>query len=103
MKVEYDQQADALYIALARDIRAARTVRIDPGTLVDLDGNGGLLGVEVIRPARPWPLDEILSRFPADPADAVVLRLLERNALRMFAPAPLGTSAQAEQVQLISA
>jgi uncharacterized protein YuzE len=103
MKVEYDQQADALYIALANNVRAARTVQIDPGTLVDLDVQGRLVGVEVIRPARSWPLDEILRRFPADPADAIVLRLLESNALRMFAPAPLGTSAHAEQVQLVSA
>jgi uncharacterized protein YuzE len=103
MKVEYDQQADALYIALAREIRAARTVQVDPGTLVDLDDNGQLLGVEVIRPARSWPLDEILRRFPTDPADALVLRLLELNAVRMFAPTPSSSSAPAEQVQLVSA
>jgi uncharacterized protein YuzE len=97
MKVEYDQQADALYIELNGTAEVARTVEIDPGTLVDLDADGRLLGVEVIRPARPWPLDEILSRFPADHDDARLLRLLER------ATGGAGTFTYAEPVQLVSA
>jgi uncharacterized protein YuzE len=96
MKVEYDQQADALYIELNGAAEVARTVEIDPGTLVDLDTDGRLLGVEVIRPARPWPLDEILSQFPADHGDARLLRLLERAA------GGAGTFAYAEPVQLVS-
>jgi uncharacterized protein YuzE len=78
MKVDYDQQADALYVTLTAEAEVARTVQIDQGTLVDLDSRGRLIGVELIRPARPWPLDEILSRFPADYVDARLLRLLER-------------------------
>jgi uncharacterized protein YuzE len=78
MKVEYDQQADALYIELISTIEVARTVEIDPGTLVDLDADNKLIGVEIIRPARPWPVTEILSRFPADNSSARLLRLLER-------------------------
>jgi uncharacterized protein YuzE len=79
MKVAYDQQADALYIELG-NAAVARTVQIDRGTLVDLDARGWLLGVELIRPARPWPLAEILNRFPAGSADARLLHLLERAA-----------------------
>jgi uncharacterized protein YuzE len=98
MKVEYDQQADALYIALTSDeVESARTVQIDPGTLVDLDSSGQLIGVEIIRAARPWPLDEILSRFPVPPADARQLRLLERAA------GAAGIYAYAEPFQLVSA
>ena len=55
MKVTYDQQADALYIEVD-DTPVARTLHIDRGTLVDLDSQGHLIGVELIRPARPWPL-----------------------------------------------
>ena len=97
MKVEYDQQADALYITLAEHAEVARTVQIDPGTLVDLNSRGWLIGVEIIRPARTWPLDEILSRFPADHADARLVRLLER------ATGAAGTFTYAEPVQLVSA
>lgn len=97
MKVEYDQQADALYITLAELAEVARTVQIDSGTLVDLDGRGWLVGVEIIRAARPWPLDEILSRFRADFTDARLLRLLERAA------GGAGTFAYAQPVQLVSA
>jgi uncharacterized protein YuzE len=95
MRVEYDQQADALYIMLAERAEVARTVQIDPGTLVDLDDRGCLIGVEVIRPARPWPLDEILSRFPIDGVDERLLRLCER------ATGAAGTFTYAEPVQLV--
>jgi uncharacterized protein YuzE len=96
MKIAYDQQADALYVELeAADV--ARTVQIDRGTLIDLDSQGRLIGVELIRPARPWPLDEILTRFPIDPTDARLLHLLERAA-------DLGrTFIYAEPAQLVSA
>jgi uncharacterized protein YuzE len=96
MKVTYDQQADALYIEL-QAAAVARTVDIDPGTLVDLDTDGRLIGVELIRPARPWPLAGILGRFPTDASDARLLRLLER------ATGDNGTYTYAEPAQLINA
>ena len=96
MKVTYDQQADALYIQLD-DAHVARTVHIDRGTLVDLDAQGHLIGVELIRPARPWPLATILNGFPVDPTSARILRLLERTA------GDAGTFGYAEPIQLISA
>jgi uncharacterized protein YuzE len=77
MKVGYDLQADALYITLNEQAEVASTIQVDPGTLVDLDSRGNLIGVEVIRPARPWPLEEILSQFPTSDADAHLLCLLE--------------------------
>jgi uncharacterized protein YuzE len=69
----YDTQADALYIELDnRDV--ARTLEIDPGTLVDLDDAGNLLGIEVIHPQRQWPLSEIIDRFSISAADVRELR-----------------------------
>jgi uncharacterized protein YuzE len=96
MKVTYDQQADALYIELD-DAQVADTVHIDRGTLVDLNAQGQLIGVELIRPARPWPLATILNRFPTDPTSARILRLLERAA------GDAGTFGYAEPIQLVSA
>ena len=96
MKVTYDQQADALYIELD-DTPVVRTVHIDRGTLVDLDAQGQLIGVELVRPARPWPLATILKQFPVDPTRARILRLLERTA------GDAGTFGYAEPIQLVSA
>jgi uncharacterized protein YuzE len=96
MKVTYDQQADALYIEVD-DTPVARTLHIDRGTLVDLDGQGHLIGVELIRPARPWPLATILNRFPVDPTSARILRLLDRTT------GDAGTFGYAEPIQLVSA
>ena len=69
----YDLDADALYIRLA-DHPVARTVQLDAGTLVDLDADGALVGIEVIQPQRAWPLDDILARFAVSEDDARGLR-----------------------------
>ena len=77
MKVQYDQAAGVLYITLAEGAQVSRTVQVDAGTLVDLDRFGSVRGIEVIRPGRTWPLDEILSRFSVADADAHLLRELQ--------------------------
>jgi uncharacterized protein YuzE len=77
MKFQYDQEADALMITI-KDGLVARTEMVDSGTLLDLDQQGTLLGIEVIRPARDWPLDEILSRYEMSEADSQALRALWR-------------------------
>lgn len=70
---DYDADADALYLKLA-DCRVAHTVEVDSGTLVDLDSAGRLAGIEVIRPDRAWPLEDILHRFGVSPTEAAELR-----------------------------
>jgi uncharacterized protein YuzE len=69
-----DVRADALYIELVQDAASARTEEIDPGTLVDLDARGRVIGIEVVHPARPWPLEEILERYDIDCGDERELR-----------------------------
>lgn len=59
MKSTYDRDADALYISFGEAADVARSVEIDPGTLVDIDRFGHLVGVEVLHPAREWPLSDI--------------------------------------------
>jgi uncharacterized protein YuzE len=47
MKIEFDQDADALYIELASgDID--KTEEIKPGLILDYDINGNVLGVEML-------------------------------------------------------
>ena len=75
IRYRYDQLADALDIRIAvGDV--ARTEEIDSGTLVDLSASGDLLSIEVLRPSRRWPLEEILGHFDVDPADETMLRTL---------------------------
>jgi uncharacterized protein YuzE len=86
IRQSYDLQADALYVEL-EDRDAARTVQVDPGTLVDLDAAGHILGIEVIHPARQWPLTEILHRFEVSAEDARELRVYFPTTPRTSLPA----------------
>jgi uncharacterized protein YuzE len=70
----YDTEADALDIRLREGAAVAQTEQIDSGTLVDLAQDGTVIAIEVLRPARPWPLDEILERFAVAAEQAELLR-----------------------------
>jgi hypothetical protein len=59
--------------------RWARTVEIDNRTLADVDLRGWLVGVEVLRPDREWPLDDILSKFHVDDRDERDLRAAHKS------------------------
>ena len=72
MIFSYDYDVDALYIEIA-DSPVVRTRQFDKGTLVDLDESGDLVGIEVLRPARDWPLDEIAASYGLGEDDAAVL------------------------------
>ncbi len=63
MRLTYDQDSDALYVRLIDGERVSRTEQVDGGTLVDLDRRGRVLGIEVVKPARPWPLADVVERF----------------------------------------
>ena len=62
MNFSYDDTADALYIQVAGSV-VSQTRQVDPGTMVDVDNSGRVVGIEVLHPARDWPLKEITSRF----------------------------------------
>lgn len=77
MRLTWDQDADALYVKLHDETeRVSRTEQLDAGTLVDLDRFGRVLGIEIIRPARSWPLEEVLSRFDLPEPDQRALRAM---------------------------
>ena len=76
MQVRYDQEADALSIRVLADAPISRTESIDSGTLVDLDRFGNVVSIEVIRPARNWPLDDIVGRYSIGEEALLMLREL---------------------------
>lgn len=91
MRAQYDWDADCLYIQLT-DEPVSRTETLDAGTLVDLDRRGQLRGIEVIRPARPWPLEKIINRYPLSEQDARILRQLPspgQGERYLYGPEPL--------------
>lgn len=47
MKITYDPQADALYIAL-REAQSHDNVDIEEGVSADLDGQGHIIGFEIL-------------------------------------------------------
>ena len=57
---------------LAEGEHVARTVEVDLGTMADEDAGGNLLGIEVLSPEAPWPLRDIMGRWPI-PADDLAL------------------------------
>ena len=47
MKIEYDREADALYIQL-REVVVEDNLDIEEGVTVDLDANGHIVGIEIL-------------------------------------------------------
>ena len=75
MRTTYDSDADALYITV-NDGEVSRTDEIDTGTLVDVDRLGVMVGIEILRPARPWPVAEIARRYSLTDQDVRQLQML---------------------------
>ena len=47
MKIEYDRQADAMYIRLKAGI-VAESEEVRPGVILDFDAEGKVLGIEML-------------------------------------------------------
>ncbi len=47
MKIEYDREADALYIQL-REVVVADNLDIEKGVTIDLDSSGHIVGIEIL-------------------------------------------------------
>jgi len=60
MKIEYDRQVDALYIRI-QETQVARTQEISEGVNVDFDGQGRLIGLEVLAAAERYSLADIFN------------------------------------------
>lgn len=77
MQITIDSVADAAYVQLS-DGLVASTVEIDVGTFVDVDSRGRVVGIEIIAPARSWPLETIAERFELDSDSYEMLRSIYR-------------------------
>jgi uncharacterized protein YuzE len=73
MRLTYDLSVGALYIRLT-DQAVARTREIDDNTAVDLDADGGVIGIEVISIEHRWALTDILRDYPIPAGEVAQLR-----------------------------
>lgn len=60
MRIEYDREADAVYIYL-QEKEVFRTIEISPGVNVDLDDQGRLIGIEILDATQHYSLSDIFN------------------------------------------
>jgi uncharacterized protein YuzE len=60
MKIEYDNEIDALYIRL-QEKHVDRTLEIVEGLNIDLDESGKMIGIEVLDAASKYSLADIFN------------------------------------------
>jgi uncharacterized protein YuzE len=82
MQLKYDLTVGALYVRLS-DEPVTRTLEIDDNTFVDLDGDGDIVGIEVISIEHPWALADILRDYDIPPFEQAQL-------LSYFQPGNIG-------------
>lgn len=58
MKITYDPEADALYIAL-RMVKAADSVDVEEGVVADFDEDGHIIGLEVLDASKRLSREEL--------------------------------------------
>jgi len=60
LKIEYDKEADALYIQL-RDALVEDNIDIEEGTTIDLDVNRHIVGIEILDASKKLSLKDIVN------------------------------------------
>ncbi len=64
MKITFDKEADAVYIELGSGEFVSNR-KIDNNTIIDLDKNGNVLGIELLNVSKRIPKD-FLSRISVE-------------------------------------
>ena len=58
MEISYDKEADAMYIEF-RDGKFAKNKKIDDFTIIDLDKDGNILGIELLEVSKRMPAESL--------------------------------------------
>ncbi|MFJ6900096.1 DUF2283 domain-containing protein [Streptomyces hokutonensis] len=78
VELSYDLDADAMYLQVSSEI-VHHTVEVDSGTMVDVATDGSVVGIEIVTPARNWPIDRMLVEFEISDEATALLRSLYRT------------------------
>jgi uncharacterized protein YuzE len=69
MKIEYDKDADALYIQL-KNAQVSDNIDIEEGVTVDLDSGKHIIGIEILDASKKLSLENIstitIANLPAE-------------------------------------
>ena len=60
MKIEYDKEVDALYIRI-QEKEVARTQEVSDGVNLDFDGDGRLIGLEVLSASKRYSSTDLFN------------------------------------------
>lgn len=58
MKIEYDQQADAIYIQI-QEKEVAFSKEIEDGVIIDFDDSSNVIGFEVLNASKKFDIKDI--------------------------------------------
>ena len=58
MEISYDKQADAMYIEFQKGL-FAKNKKVDDFTIIDLDKDGNILGIELLEVSKRIPLESL--------------------------------------------
>jgi uncharacterized protein YuzE len=58
MEINYDKEADAMYIEFRKG-KFTKTKKIDDFTIIDLDEKGNILGIELLEVSKRIPLESL--------------------------------------------
>ena len=60
MRIEYDKEADALYIQL-REVRVDDNIDIEEGVTIDLDEEKHIVGIEILDASKKLSLKDLIN------------------------------------------
>jgi len=60
MKIEYDREADALYIQI-REAYVDNNIDIEEGVTVDLDDKGHIVGIEILDASKKLEISDLVN------------------------------------------
>ncbi|MCD6318723.1 DUF2283 domain-containing protein [Candidatus Aerophobetes bacterium] len=62
MRIEYDQEADALYIQI-QEKYVAKTKEVENGVSIDFDKASKLIGIEILDATKRFTLSDIVNLY----------------------------------------
>jgi len=60
MRIEFDQEADALYVQI-HEAYVAHVKEIEEGVIVDFDRDRKIIGIEILDVTKRFPLEDLVN------------------------------------------
>ena len=87
MRIEYDKEADALYIQL-REANVDDNIDIEEGVTIDLDEKKHIVGIEILDASKKLSLKDIINitieNLPIENATWIIFNRRHHSAILVF-------------------